>query len=133
VYEQIKNRLQTLEVESEFLGNQRLENIRDPVPVYRLILDPVPSRFGFFWTLRILRRYTPSKQQFLVVVLFLGLAAVLFYKEIYKESPPPPPIIAVVVMPFDIQGTADPQLGEKAIVILPYFNSQLSKAAGLKV
>ena len=130
VYEQIKNRLSTPEVEYEFLGNQRLKNIPNPVPAYRLVLDSVPGRFGFFKTLRILRRYTPSKQKVLGMVLFIGLGVVLFY----TEGPhSPPKIVAVVVMPFDIRGTTDPQLGEKAIVILPYFNSQLSKASGLKV
>ena len=130
VYEQIKNRLPALEVEYEFLGNQRLKNIRNPVPAYRLILEPVPSRFGFFWARRILRRYTPSKQEVLAVVIFIGLVVVLFYRD---GTHSPPKTVAVVVMPFDIRGPTDPQLGEKMIVILPYFNSQLSKASGLKV
>jgi class 3 adenylate cyclase/TolB-like protein len=130
VYEQVKNRLQTLEVDSEFLGEQRLKNIPNPVPVYRLRLEPVPSHFGFFWARRILRRYTPSKQKVLGVVIFVGLASVLFYRD---STHSPHKTVAVVVMPFDIRGTVDPQLGEKVIVILPYFNSQLSKAAGLKV
>lgn len=130
VYEQVKNRLQTLKVDAEFLGEQRLKNIDKLVAAYQLILEPVPHHFAVFTARRILRRYTPSKQTVWGVVIVIGLAAVLFYRD-GTESPSK--TVAVVVMPFEIRGTADPQLGEKAIVILPYFNSQLSKASGLKV
>jgi TolB-like protein len=87
---------------------------------------------GSFGARRILRRYTPSKEIVLGAVIFIGLAAVLFY--FYRDGTPPlPKTVAVVVMPFGVRGTTDPQLEERAISILPYFNSQLSKAAGLKV
>jgi class 3 adenylate cyclase/TolB-like protein len=127
VYEQIKNRLHTLDVECEFLGEQRLKNIDKLVPAYRLTLEPGPRPFGFFWVLRVLYLYTPSQRKWAGVGVLVGLVAVLLYMLV-----PPPPPRAVVVMPFKVL-RVNPQLEAIAEAILHHFNSQLSRAPHLRV
>ena len=136
VYEQIKNRLHTLEVEYEFLGNQRLKNIHKPVPAYRLILEPPPRRIGTFRAQRLLYHYSPTQRKGAVLV---GVVVVLLYLFVPPPPPPappglplPPPPKAVVVMPFRVL-KPDPQLETIPEAILYYFNSQLSRVPGFKV
>ena len=125
VYEQIKNRLPALEVEYEFLGNQRLKNIPNPVPAYRLILEPVPSRFGFFWALRILRRYTPSATASCRgSCSSRGRGCSLLYT--IKASAHLLRPFAVVVRPFKMI-KVEPQHEWIQDGILAHFNSELSK------
>jgi class 3 adenylate cyclase/TolB-like protein len=125
-YEQVKNRLHSLNIGYQYLGKQKLHNIPQPVVAYQVLLEPVPHSFRFFSPPRSLPRYIPSQRSVLGVVIALGLVAVFIW------LPLPSKTVAVVVMPFEVP-EPNRQLGNKAIGILPYFNSQLSKASGLKV
>jgi adenylate cyclase len=109
VFEQVKNRLS---VGFEDLGPQELRNIREPVRVYRVRLEP-EAPTSIVPPLRPSRRWRWAAAAALAVVVILGGIATWNF---YLRAPPPQ------IEPASVEKFAFPLPDKPSIAVLPFTN-----------
>lgn len=125
VYEQVKNRLQPLNVGYQYLGKQKLHNIPQPVAAYHVLIEPAALSFRLSRIVWILRVSVSSQRNFVLLVSVGTLIAALTWIWLHQSR-------AIVVMDFPALKT-DPNLVWMSEAIRDYLNSQLSNAPNLEV
>jgi len=81
IYDQIKNRLS---LGYEFLGNQELKNISDPVPVYSVLTDPASAGKLKYKCIKDDPKYKRKKRMIIGLVLILLIAGA---RILYRNAP----------------------------------------------
>jgi len=110
-HDQVKNKL---DVGFQDLGQRGVENISEPVRVYRVVLEPDPK-----W--KMIRKIWSRMKQWQKVALTIGIALLqvgggLVVKK-YFDRPPSPPVAT-----GSIQKTALPLPDKPSIAVLPFEN-----------
>ena len=110
-HDQVKNKL---DVGYQDLGQRGVENISEPVRVYRVVLEPDPKwkMIGKFWS----RMKQWQKVTLTIGVALLQVAGGLVVKK-YLDRPPSPPVATA-----SIQKVALPLPDKPSIAVLPFEN-----------
>ena len=110
-HDQVKNKL---DVGYQDLGQRGVENIPEPVRVYRVVLEPDPKwkMIGKFWS----RMKQWQKVALTIGVALLQVAGGLVVKK-YFDRPPSPPIATA-----SVQKVALPLPDKPSIAVLPFEN-----------
>jgi len=82
IYDQIKNKLS---LGYEFLGNQELKNIIDPVPVYRVLTDPALAGKLKYKCIKDNPQYKRKKWLAIGLVLFILIGGINIYLKNYTS------------------------------------------------
>ena len=110
-HDQVKNKL---DVGYQDLGQRGVENISEPVRVYRVVLEPDPKwkMIGKFWS----RMKRWQKVTLTIGVALLQVVGGLVVKK-YLDRPPSPPVATA-----SIQKAALPLPDKPSIAVLPFEN-----------
>lgn len=110
-HDQVKNKL---DVGYQDLGQRGVENISEPVRVYRVVLEPDPKwkRIGKFWS----RMKQWQKVALTIGIALLQVAGGLVVKK-YFDRPPSPPVATA-----SVQKAALPLPDKPSIAVLPFEN-----------
>ena len=110
-HDQVKNKL---DVGYQDLGQRGVENISEPVRVYRVVLEPDPKwkMIGKFWS----RMKQWQKVTLTIGVALLQVAGGLVVKK-YLDRPPSPPVATA-----SIRKVALPLPDKPSIAVLPFEN-----------
>ena len=110
-HDQVKNKL---DVGYQDLGQRGVENIPEPVRVYRVVLEPDPKwkMIGKFWS----RMKQWQKVALTIGIALLQVAGGLVVKK-YFDRPPSPPVATA-----SVQKVALPLPDKPSIAVLPFEN-----------
>ncbi len=109
VYNQVKNKLK---LEYRFVGKKSVKNIKDPVPVYRVLSYPGAAAHRVTKARRSLKR-TWLKAAIAAIVVVLVIAVIAFLN-FYLRRPP--------IEPASVERMAYPLSDKPSIAVLPFVN-----------